>query len=275
MSTVPASADHQKISSELTQKIKENRGALISVIVQTENGLQEKHKVYVHESGGRLKHELSLIRGFSAELPAAAINNLALEKDIIRISYDSQVSACLDTAAESINAPAAWASGLTGKGVTVAVVDTGIYPHPDLLQPVNRIIAFKDFVNKKTSPYDDNGHGTHVAGIIAGNGAMSEGRYKGIAPEADLVGVKVLDNTGGGSTSNVIAGIEWVVKNMSIYNIKVLNLSLGARTTESHSTDPLSQAAEAARNAGLVVVAAAGNDGANPGSIRTPGTIQI
>jgi len=123
----------------------------------------------------------------------------------------------------------------------------------------------------KTSPYDDCGHGTHVAGIIAGNGKMSNGQYKGVAPEANLVGVKVLDNTGGGRSSDVIAGIQWVVQNKATYNIKVINLSLGAPATQSYATDPLSQAAEAAWDAGLVVVAAAGNNGPEPGTINTPG----
>jgi len=174
------------------------------------------------------------------------------------------------TAVSAINAPAAWAAGYTGKGITVAVVDTGIYPHPDLTEPANRIIGFKDFVNKKTSPYDDCGHGTHVAGIIAGNGGKSNGQYKGVAPEANLVGVKDLDNTGGRS-SDVIAGIQWVVQNKATYNIKVINLSLGAPATQSYATDPLSQAAGAAWDAGLVVVAAAGNNGPAAGTINTPG----
>lgn len=269
--SLPVSATNQKVSHDLVQKIKESNGELISVIVRTEKGLQEKHRVTVNESGGKLKHNLSLINGFSAELSASAINDLAAENEVTGVFFDSDVKACLDIAAPSVNAPAAWDSGLTGKGVTVAVVDTGIYPHPDLVQPVNRIIAFKDLINNRTSPYDDNGHGTHVAGIIAGNGEKSGGQYKGIAPQANLVGVKALNSTGSGSISNVIAGIQWVVNNKSLYNIKVLNLSLGAPAAESYTTDPLSKAAEAAWKAGLVVVTAAGNDGPAAGTIRTPG----
>ncbi|GAB4274035.1 S8 family peptidase [Thermincola ferriacetica] len=264
-------AANEKISADLASKIKNNSNSIVPIIVQTKQGLQEQHKTRIQQSGGKLKHDLSLIKGFSADLPASAIEEMSKDEDVVQISYDTEVRACLDTAVPAINAPAACAVGFTGKGITVAVIDTGIYPHPDLTQPTNRIIAFKDFINKKTSPYDDYGHGTHVAGIIAGNGKMSNGQYKGVAPEANLVGVKVLDNTGGGRSSDVIAGIQWVVQNKATYNIKVINLSLGAPATQSYATDPLSQAAGAAWDAGLVVVAAAGNNGPAAGTINTPG----
>jgi len=264
-------AANPKISSDLADKIKHNANSLIPVIVRTQQGLQEKHETLVQQAGGKLKHDLSLIKGFSADLPSEVINQLAKDNDVSSISYDTEVQSCLDTAVPAINAPAAWTADFAGKGITVAVVDTGIYPHLDLTQPINRIIAFKDFINKRTSPYDDYGHGTHVAGIIAGNGTKSNGQYKGVAPEANLVGVKVLDSTGGGRVSDVIAGIQWVVQNKAAYNIQVINLSLGAPAAESYTTDPLSQAVEAAWNAGLVVTVAAGNSGPAPGTINTPG----
>lgn len=264
-------AAQEKITTELANKIKNGSNSLIPVIVQTKHGMQEKHKNFVQQSEGKLKHDFSLIRGFSADLPASVIEEHSKDEDVVRITYDSEVYACLDTATASINAPAAWVTGLTGKGITVAVIDSGIYPHPDLTTPNNRIAAFKDFINKKTAPYDDYGHGTHVAGIIAGNGGKSNGLYKGVAPEANLVGVKVLDSTGTGRTSDVIAGIQWVTQNKDAYNVKVINLSLGATAKESYTTDPLSKASEAAWNAGLVVVAAAGNGGSATGTINTPG----
>ncbi|WP_052217350.1 S8 family peptidase, partial [Thermincola ferriacetica] len=264
-------AAHEKISADLKGKIKIISDSTVPVIVQTKQGLKERHKDFIRKCGGKVKHDLPLIKGFAAELPVSAVEEFAKDEEVTRVSYDSEVHTCLDTATAAINAPAAWEVGFTGKGITVAVIDTGIYPHPDLTQPTNRIIAFKDFVNKKPLPYDDFGHGTHVAGIIAGNGSMSGGQYRGVAPEANLVGVKVLDNTGGGSTSDVIAGIQWVVDNKDIYGIRVINISLGAPATESYTTDPLSQAVEAAWNAGLVVVAAAGNNGPSAGTINTPG----
>lgn len=263
-------AASKKISQELQQKGAKSSNQLLPVIVQTTDGLSDKHRGAVQRKGGSIKKELSIIKGFSAKLPFSAIEELAASEDIKFISCDGTVSTCLDVASEVMDAPTQWEAGNTGKGVTVAVIDTGIYPHPDLTQPTNRIIAFKDIVNGRTSPYDDCGHGTHVAGIIAGNGTMSNGRYKGMAPEANLVGVKVLDSAGNGNISDVIAGLQWVVENREVYGIKVINMSLGASTTESYTTDPLSQAAEAAYNAGLTVVASAGNSGPAEGTITTP-----
>lgn len=184
-------AANNKVTPGLDEKLKGNSVLPVPVIVQTTEGLQEKHKLRTEQLGGKIKQDLSLIKSFSAELTPQAIEELANDSDVVRISYDTEVQAGLDTATAAINVPAAWTAGFAGKGVTVAVVDTGIYPHPDLTQPTNRIVAFKDFVNNYSSPYDDNGHGTHVAGIIAGNGYKSNGQYKGVAPDANIVGVKV------------------------------------------------------------------------------------
>src|SRR5690606_13484017 len=131
--------------------------------------------------------------------------------------------------------------------------------------------AFKDFVKGKTSPYDDNGHGTHCAGDAAGNGYASDGKYKGPAPGAKLIGVKVLDKAGSGQLSDVISGIEWCIQNREKYNIRVLSLSLGSRTNSSYKDDPVAQAVEKAWDHGITVVAAAGNDGPDPGTISSPG----
>ena len=118
-----------------------------------------------------------------------------------------------------------------------------------------------DFVNGRHSAYDDYGHGTHVAGIIAGNGYDTGGLRAGIAPAAQVVSLKVLDDQGQGTVSGVIAALEWAVANRSAYNIRVINLSVGAAVTESFLTDPLTLAARHAVDAGIVVVSAAGNFG--------------
>ncbi|MBD1380670.1 S8 family peptidase [Metabacillus arenae] len=203
--------------------------------------------------------------------------NLSIEKiekllencsHIKKIYYDRKVTALLDAATPSTHSDQLIQSGLTGKDVTIAVIDTGIYPHSDLKE---RIIAFKDFINNKTDPYDDNGHGTHCAGDAAGNGISSGGKYQGPAPEANLVGVKVLDKMGSGSLSTVIAGIEWCIQNQSHYNIDILSLSLGASAQQSFEDDPVVKAVEKAWDKGLVVCAAAGNSGPSKETIGSPG----
>lgn len=150
----------------------------------------------------------------------------------------------------------------TGKNVTIAFLDTGICPIPDFK---GRILCFKDFINSKRVVYDDNGHGTHVAGI-----ASSSGKYKGLAPESNIVVLKVLNESGQGNASDVLAGIQWIADNYRKYNIRIANLSIG--TSLPIKNDPLVEAVERLWDMGIVVVTAAGNNGPNPSTISSPGT---
>ena len=154
----------------------------------------------------------------------------------------------------------------TGKGVGVAILDTGACLHLDF---GSRILAFRDYVRGWTMPYDDNGHGTHVAGIIGGNGRASRGRYCGIAPGCSLIPIKVLDEKGNGKKESVIHAMDWIEKNREKYNIRVVNISVGS-TTQGENQD-LIEAVEHIWDIGLVVVAAAGNLGPKRGSITAPG----
>ena len=150
----------------------------------------------------------------------------------------------------------------TGKGVGIAVIDSGIQPSTDF---EGRFAAFYDWVGnggKFAAAYDDYGHGTHVAGLIASNGALGS-PYTGVAPDAKLVGMKVLDANGAGRTSDVISAIMFAIANKSVLGIDVINLSLGHPIWEAAATDPLVQAVEAASRAGIIVVTAAGNFGVN------------
>lgn len=170
---------------------------------------------------------------------------------------------------EEINAGYAHQLHYYGTGVGVAILDTGIYEHPDF---DNRIIAFKDILYNRQKPYDDNGHGTHIAGIIGGTGKISNGAFCGIAPGCNLIIVKVLDHKGNGSTEDVLRGIDWVVKMKDTLNIKVMNISVGTiPNVEKEECMVLVRAVESAWDAGLVVVVAAGNNGPNPMTVTTPG----
>ncbi|HEX3011084.1 MAG TPA: S8 family peptidase, partial [Syntrophomonadaceae bacterium] len=217
----------------------------------------------------KIKHHYPSIHSCSATLTPAAIESL-LEghPSIKRIHTDREIKALLDVARPSVKANAPTVKGLSGKGVTIAVVDTGIYTHKDL---AGRIKAFKDLTGNKTAPYDDNGHGTHCAGDAAGNGTSSNGKYKGLAPEADLVGVKVLNKTGSGSLSTVMAGVQWCIDNKVKYNINIISMSLGSRATASASEDPMVMIVEKAWDQGIVVLVAAGNEGPDEKTISSPG----
>lgn len=157
----------------------------------------------------------------------------------------------------------------TGKGVGVAVLDTGIFSHMDFR---NRIRAFADFVAYKSMPYDDNGHGTHVAGILAGDGTASMGKYKGVAPGCGLVALKVLDRFGNGSREQVLRAFRWILDHREQYRIRIVNISVGTTCRSVSDQDILIQGVEKLWDEGLVVVAAAGNQGPKPGSVTAPGS---
>src|SRR5687768_6475647 len=168
--------------------------------------------------------------------------------------------------------------GVTGAGVTIAILDTGIAPHPAL---TGKVIANVSTIAGNPSSKDEHGHGTHIAGIIAGNSSASKyvtPLYRGgIAPDVKLVNVRVLGANGTGWTSDVIAGIEWVIANRDKYKIRAINLSLGHPVMEPSTTDPLCIAVMKATVAGIVVIASAGNSGkaadGSPilGGITSPG----
>lgn len=160
-----------------------------------------------------------------------------------------------------------------GKGITVAVLDTGVARHPDL---TDRILGFQDFVNHGTGVYDDSGHGTHVCGIIGGNGYLSKGRYRGMAPEAGLVVGKVLDEKGDGTVDAMLQGIDWVWKNMDRYHIRILNISVGiGQLIDEEKEEVLKERLEMLWNQGILVVCAAGNNGPACGSLSSIGRSRL
>ena len=169
-----------------------------------------------------------------------------------------------------------WQLGPTGAGVTVAVLDTGIEPLPGLVEgngrhQQERIVGWKDFVDGKSKPIDPNGHGTHIAGIIANAETGQDGEWNGMAPGVNLVGVRVLNEKGFGTYEQVIRGIEWVIKHKDRLNIQVMNLSLVSPALSPYWADPLNQAVTRAWAEGITVVAAAGNGGSDPMTIGVPG----
>ena len=157
----------------------------------------------------------------------------------------------------------------TGKGIGVAILDTGIYPHIDF---DSRICAFADFIAHKKVPYDDNGHGTCVAGILAGSGRASMGKYKGMAPGSRISALKVLDRFGNGNKEDVLQAFRWILQNRERYRIRIVNISVGTTYRTRNDQDVLVQGVERLWDEGLVVVAAAGNQGPRAGSVTAPGS---
>lgn len=163
---------------------------------------------------------------------------------------------------------------LTGRGIGIAILDTGIGYHPDLFDPSgnSRLSGFLDLVENRSKYYDDNGHGTHIAGILAGNGNGSNGLYRGIAPGSHLFMLKVLNKNGEGNIEHVLAAIQWLLLHHTEYNIRIVNISIGStRGKYFGESSPLVRGVDKLWSAGMVVLTAAGNHGPSPSSIGAPG----
>ncbi|NLJ58511.1 MAG: S8 family peptidase [Tissierellia bacterium] len=219
-----------------------------------------------------LKQNLPIINGCACEMSTESILRLTSEPTVEFISYDAKVFALMDDARITIGVDNSFNTPYTGKDVTVAIIDTGIAPHGDLIYPTNRIVGFKDFVNNKPKYYDDNGHGTHCAGILAGSGYASKGKYRGIAPEANILAIKVLDENGNGNTSDILSTVQWIIENKEVYKTRIVNFSLGAIAQYRERRDPLVKAANKAIESGLIVIAAVGNSGPMRNTILSPAT---
>jgi|KBSSwiStaDraftv2_1062776.scaffolds.fasta_scaffold82433_2 serine protease AprX len=231
----------------------------------------------VHMFGGAVGRSLPIIDSIVVDLPNGALAALAGHVLVSRISLDRPVAGVMERTGATIGATAVRQElGYDGTGIGVAVIDSGTASHDDLLDPATgetRVDAFVDFVNGRQDLYDDYGHGTHVAGIVAGNGFDSGGARTGIAPAAHIVSLKTLDADGRGRVSDVIAALDYAVHHRNALNIRVINMSIASAVYESYETDPLTVAARKAVNAGIVVVAAAGNSGRDVDGHRVYGAI--
>jgi serine protease AprX len=251
------------------------------VIVRAAHGSSlSKVAPLIVRAGGKVGRTLPLIEARVADVPNSALAALADHALVEQVSLDRPVVGVVDRTAATIGATAVRQElGYDGAGIGVAVIDSGVTAwHDDLTGgTAQRISRFVDFVNGGTVAFDDFGHGTHVAGVIAGNGFDSGGLRSGVAPAADLIVLKVLDGSGIGHASDVIAALDYVVANKDALNIRVVNLSIAAAVHESYDSDPLTLAAKRAVSAGIVVVAAAGNFGHDPqgdaqyGGVTAPG----
>lgn len=168
-----------------------------------------------------------------------------------------------------VHSSSAHRQNILGRNVGIAIVDTGLSLHPDYH---SRIRGWYDALYEKRNPYDDSGHGSHVTGIAAGDGSLSHGRYMGIAPEASIIGVKVLDQKGNGYIAHIMRGLDWIMHHKNELNIRIVNISIGANNFEVyHEGSAFVQKVNALWDAGIVVVAAAGNKGPEPYTISAPG----
>ncbi len=274
-------SDHNKVLDDLDDRL---ATALdddtIPVVLQFAQPISDVDFNALEEKLGDfdVQYTYPSINGVALNLKTRQVRAAALLGEVLQLEYDASLQADLDTAEAWFGVTKARADfGFTGNAdglptysrndVVVAIVDTGIDAgHVDL--DGGKVVCWRDFVNARTTPYDDRGHGTHVASIAAGEGQANPA-YAGVAPGAALAGIKVLDDTGSGPTSVVMAGVQWAIDNKAACGIEVINLSLGSGGS-SDGTDALSQMMNAAVSAGLVAVVAAGNNGPQAYSIGSP-----
>jgi serine protease AprX len=241
----------------------------------------------VTEQGGTITRDLPIVKGFAAQVPAGLIPALGREPSVRWISPDSLVrsAACAGcyTASKlaspyprAVGADIVWnrSTQILGRGIGVAIIDSGVNDQGDLYlrnTGTNRLTARVAYnAGYNTSSFDAYGHGNHVAGIVGGNGSRSNSAYVGIAPEVNIINVKVSDdqNSGVASTSSIVAGMQWVYNNRLTYNIRVVNISMTDSVVESYHVSALSAAAELLWFNNIVVVVAAGNSGT--GALAAP-----
>jgi serine protease AprX len=267
-------AARAKLDIDLQGRAHQARGTS-RVIIETGDGSSSDRLIQsLHGIPGR---SLRLLHAQVAVIPNSALEALAGAQDVQRVRLDRTVYGTMERTGATIGAT--WVRnnlGVDGTGVGVAIIDSGVTSWHDDLGP-DRVVHFADFVDFQRTSYDDYGHGTHVAGIIAGNGYDSDGARQGIAPASQLVVLKVLDADGNGYISNVIAALDYAVEHRTQFNIRVVNLSVATGVYESYNTDPLTLAAKRAVQAGIVVVTAAGNLGRDAkgqpqsGGVTSPG----
>ena len=264
---------------------------LTNVIVRGEAGALVQLEHATVRAGGTVVRELLLIDAFSAKIPTAKLAAISALPGVIAVSPDYAVSLHSDynpgadpysmsSTAAAIGASTAWAAGITGAGVDVALVDSGVTPVQGLAgdgKVVNGPDLSIDSQNPSIRYLDGFGHGTFMAGLIGAKDPGADlnhpgGSYLGVAPDARIVNVKVGSGSGAVDVSQVIAGIDWVVQHRrdNGLNIRVLNLSIGTNSNQTYQLDPLAYAAEVAWRSGIVVVAAAGNSGATNGHLDDP-----
>jgi serine protease AprX len=281
-----------KLSPDLREVINTaDASERLSVILQGEDLRNETLRDFLKSSGARVSGSFSGLGAQAVEVPAGAVARLADLRGVAHLSLDRPTNALgghvsSTTGKELVEndeyvSPTGVVSTrkLDGKSIGIAIIDSGIYAaHRSFLDRAgkSRILFSKDFTGEGRTD-DPYGHGTHVAGLAAGNGQVAGGAYEGVAPDANIINLRVLNSLGSGTVSGLLNALNWVLANRAVYNIKVVNLSLGSSAVESYKNDPVCRAARKLADAGVVVAAAAGNDGKDLlgrkiyGHIHSPG----
>ena len=274
---------NSRLANLLASRTQQAPEEFIDVIIQFRQGtVLQDHVNRMQGLGASHRSSLDVVHGGLFRIPASLLSTLANDPDVVYVSPDRKVmhTSIWDYILDASQATQAIQAGYDGSGIGIAIIDSGVRAnHPDLQNlrtGYSRVVYSQSFVASDSSVDDAYGHGTHVAGLLAGNGQVSGGAMVGIASNANLINLRALDANGAGTDSAVIAAIQRAIQLKNTYNIRVINLSLGRRVSESYTLDPVCQAVEQAWKAGIVVVVAAGNYGRdNTQNTNGYGTITV
>src|SRR5437870_5117177 len=280
-----STAKPAKVSSDLSAKAHSLTNTdTVKVIVQLRAPMSSSLNSLLNSNGVHVRKTFQNLGAHAVEMPASIVDTVAAFNEVSFVSFDRPTQSMghlsATTGADAVRTTSGInVNGVDGTGIGIAVLDSGIYTsHTDFLDKNNnvRVVYSQDFTgeNRIDDPY---GHGTHVAAIVAGSGRVSNAAYLGIAPAANLINLRVLNSQGSGTVSGTLAALDWVMANKTTYNIRVVNMSLGTAAVDSYKNDPICLAVRRLVNAGIVVAAAAGNNGKNSqgdklyGQIHSPG----
>ncbi|HKR01252.1 MAG TPA: S8 family serine peptidase, partial [Pyrinomonadaceae bacterium] len=281
-----------KVSLGLSQRANRSKGkdGTVRVIVQFDGKPSSEVNSILHRNGIKVREVFKNFDARAIELPVSAVEELAAFDEVDFISEDSEINSLghvsATTGTDTVRNQTvptllggATSYTLDGSGIGIAVLDSGIdVDHKSFLgaNDKSRVIFSRDFTgeNRTDDPY---GHGTHVASTVAGNGRVANAKYIGVAPNANLINLRVLNKNGAGTVSGLLSALDWLLNNRAVYNVRVVNMSLGVLAVDSYKNDPICKAVRRLVDLGVVVVAAAGNNGKNSagqklyGQIHSPG----
>jgi serine protease AprX len=273
VATATGQSATDRIDPRITEVALHAPAQIVRVIVQ-KLAKSQTVEALVTSLGGTVLSDLPIINAFSAKMSADSAYQLAMSPEVRWISIDGEVhSTAVETSSEvdaydppnyyldTLGIPAVWNQQIDGTGIGVAIIDSGVARDNDF----TKLALNKGFNLNSITPIDLYGHGTHIAGIVAGNGRDSLGKYKGIAPGSTLIGLKVADDLGLAFESDVVKALQWTYDNKDLYNIKVINLSINSGVDSSYNNSPLNAAGEILWFSGVVVVVSAGNSGGTNG----------
>ena len=261
-----------KLCPSLKAAFEENCYKNYRVIIRC-NSLQENIEKKITASRGTLIRSIKSINCISAFISAKTIEKLLEFPEVKCIEMDKFCYVCGYSILAANNVPKSGKYKLTGKGVGVGIIDTGVFPHTDLTRPFNRINLFQDLINGYKYPYDDNGHGTFMSGIICGSGYSSKGMYKGIADGADLYMIKAFNSLCRAYISDTLSALENIINNSEEHNIKVICLPFETTEYDLFILSLYSKLFDMAVEKGITVIVPAGSNGNNEGSITGIATL--